>query len=177
MLVGIDPRHVVKMKRDAPEMQYQTWLGVNVGRRTMTAGNSAAHVQRAIQTGQNIRARFPQSHLLPKRGSIYHTLDIIMASSTLPGVRSPASPRSGATSPRPKFDSDQLKPYIKKLLSSTLQDVTWADFKEKERKGALMKEIGDRVKERMLGTHVSLPPAGRAVHLNCIQRLSQEDCG
>ncbi|KAH9978044.1 hypothetical protein BGW80DRAFT_1285539 [Lactifluus volemus] len=73
-----------------------------------------------------------------------------MASSTLPGLRSPASPRSGATSPRPKFDSDQLKPYIKKLLSSTLQDVTWADFKEKERKGALMKEIGDRVKERML---------------------------
>jgi phage head maturation protease len=39
--------------------------------------------------------------------------------------------------------------------------VTWADFKEKESKGALMKEIGDRVKERMLGTHASLPPAGR----------------
>ncbi|KAI0254303.1 hypothetical protein BJV78DRAFT_1121771 [Lactifluus subvellereus] len=75
-----------------------------------------------------------------------------MASSGLPGVRSPASPRSGATSPRPKFDSDQLKPYIKKLLDSTLQNVTWADFrdKERERRGALMKEIGDRVKERML---------------------------
>jgi tctex1 domain-containing protein 2 len=81
-----------------------------------------------------------------------------MASSGLPAVRSPASPRSGATSPRPKFDSDQLQPYIKKLLSSTLQNVTWTDFKEKERRGALIKEIGARVKERMLGAHVLLPP-------------------
>ncbi|KAH9077435.1 hypothetical protein EDB83DRAFT_2350005, partial [Lactarius deliciosus] len=62
----------------------------------------------------------------------------------------PVSPRSGATSPRPKFDSDQLKPYIKKLLSSTLQNVAWADFKERERGRALVKEIGDRIKERML---------------------------
>jgi hypothetical protein len=55
-----------------------------------------------------------------------------------------------------------LKPYIKKLLASTLQNVTWADFrdKERERRGALMKEIGDRVKERMLGAYVSLPPDG-----------------
>jgi hypothetical protein len=74
-----------------------------------------------------------------------------MASSAFSGIRSPASPRSGATSPRPnKFDSDQLKTYIKKLLASTLQNVTWADFKERERGRALMKEIGDRVKERML---------------------------
>jgi hypothetical protein len=47
-----------------------------------------------------------------------------------------------------------LKTYIKKLLASTLQNVTWADFKERERGRALMKEIGDRVKERMLGTLV-----------------------
>ncbi len=77
-----------------------------------------------------------------------------MASSGFPGIRSPVSPRSGATSPRPKFDSDQLKPYIKKLLSSALQNVAWADFKERERGRALVKEIGDRVKERMLGAHV-----------------------
>jgi hypothetical protein len=78
-----------------------------------------------------------------------------MASSALSGVRSPASPRSGATSPRPnKFDSDQLKTYIKKLLASTVQNVTWPEFKERERGRALMKEIGDRVKERMLGTLV-----------------------
>ncbi|KAF8505521.1 hypothetical protein F5888DRAFT_1604094 [Russula emetica] len=74
-----------------------------------------------------------------------------MASSALSGIRSPTSPRSGATSPRPnKFDSDQLKTYIKKLLASTLQNVTWPEFKERERGRALMKEIGDRVKERML---------------------------
>jgi hypothetical protein len=79
-----------------------------------------------------------------------------MASSALSGVRSPASPRSGATSPRPsKFDSDQLKTYIKKLLASTLQNVTWPEFKERERGRALMKEVGDRVKERMLGTLVT----------------------
>ena len=78
-----------------------------------------------------------------------------MASSTLSGIRSPASPRSGATSPRPnKFDSDLLKTYIKKLLASTLQTVTWLEFKERERGRALMKEVGDRVKERMLGTLV-----------------------
>ncbi|KAH9999410.1 hypothetical protein BJV77DRAFT_939774 [Russula vinacea] len=71
-----------------------------------------------------------------------------MASSALSGVRSPASPRSGATSPRPsKFDSDQLKTYIKKLLASTLQNVTWPEFKERERGRALMKEVGDRVKK------------------------------
>jgi hypothetical protein len=123
----------------------------------MTAvGNSAAHVQRAISKQDKTYALFAKA-----RFYLSHNLIKTMASSTLPGLRSPASPRSGATSPRPKFDSDQLKPYIKKLLSSTLQDVTWADFKEKERKGALMKEIGDRVKERMLGTHVSLPPNGR----------------
>jgi hypothetical protein len=45
-----------------------------------------------------------------------------------------------------------LKTYIKKLLASTLQTVTWPEFKERERGRALMKEIGDRVKERMLGT-------------------------
>ena len=78
-----------------------------------------------------------------------------MASSTLSGIRSPASPRSGATSPRPaKFDSDQLKTYIKKLLASTLQNVTWTEFREKERGRGLMKEIGDRVKERMLGARI-----------------------
>ena len=74
-----------------------------------------------------------------------------MASSAFPGIRSPVSPRSGATSPRPKFDSDQLKPYIKKLLSSTLQNVAWAEFKEREKGRALVKEIGERIKERMLG--------------------------
>jgi hypothetical protein len=47
-----------------------------------------------------------------------------------------------------------LKTYIKKLLASMLQSVAWPEFKERERGRALMKEIGDRVKERMLGTLV-----------------------
>lgn len=83
-----------------------------------------------------------------------------MASSTLSGIRSPVSPRSGAASPRPsKFDADQLKTYIKKLLASTLQNVTWTEFRDKERGRALMKEVGDRVKERMLGAPHPLPNA------------------
>ncbi|KAF8165165.1 hypothetical protein B0H34DRAFT_793585 [Crassisporium funariophilum] len=66
------------------------------------------------------------------------------------GLRSPPPPRSSAPSPRPKFDGDLLKAYIKKLLSSTLQTSAWPDPKEKERVKSWMKEIGERVKERML---------------------------
>lgn len=66
------------------------------------------------------------------------------------GLRSPPPPRSSASSPRPKFDSDLLKAYMKKLLSSTLQTSTWPEPKERERVKAWMKEIGERVKERML---------------------------
>lgn len=66
------------------------------------------------------------------------------------GLRSPPPPRSSAPSPRPKFDSDLLKAYMKKLLSSTLQTSTWPEPKERERVKAWMKEIGERVKERML---------------------------
>lgn len=39
---------------------------------------------------------------------------------------------------------------MKKLLSSTLQTATWPEPKERERVKAWMKEIGERVKERML---------------------------
>ncbi|KJA30125.1 hypothetical protein HYPSUDRAFT_126350 [Hypholoma sublateritium FD-334 SS-4] len=67
-----------------------------------------------------------------------------------PGLRSPPPPRSGAPSPRPKFDADLLRAYMKKLLSSTLQTATWPEPKERERVKAWMKEIGERVKERML---------------------------
>jgi hypothetical protein len=51
-----------------------------------------------------------------------------------------------------------LKTYIKKLLASMLQNVAWPEFKERERGRALMKEIGDRVKERMLGTPCTTRP-------------------
>jgi len=65
------------------------------------------------------------------------------------GVRSPPS-RSSAASPRPKFDADSLKTYMKKLLASTLQSSTWPEAKEREKVKSWIKEIGERVKERML---------------------------
>ncbi|KIK65433.1 hypothetical protein GYMLUDRAFT_38892 [Collybiopsis luxurians FD-317 M1] len=60
------------------------------------------------------------------------------------------SPRSEVPSPRPKFDSDLLKAYIKKLLSTTLSSSTWPEPKDRDRVKSWMKEIGDRVKDRML---------------------------
>lgn len=66
------------------------------------------------------------------------------------GLRSPASPRSNTSSPRPKFDSDSLKAYIKKLLPSILQTATWPEAKERDKVKEWIKEIGERVKERMV---------------------------
>ncbi|KAF9469052.1 hypothetical protein BDZ94DRAFT_1245257 [Collybia nuda] len=72
------------------------------------------------------------------------------------GLRSPPPPRSDAASPRPKFDSELLKAYMKKLLSSTLQNNSWPDQKERERVKEWIHEIGARVKERM----VEIQPRG-----------------
>ncbi|GJE84635.1 dynein light chain Tctex-type family protein [Phanerochaete sordida] len=66
------------------------------------------------------------------------------------GLRSPSNPRSSAPSPRPTFDSDLLRAYMKKLLQSTLQNATWPPARERDRVKGWMKEIGERVKERML---------------------------
>ncbi|KAF5387804.1 hypothetical protein D9615_000238 [Tricholomella constricta] len=71
------------------------------------------------------------------------------------GLRSPP-PRSDAASPRPNFDADLLKAYMKKLLSSTLQNNTWPEHKDRDRVKGWMKEIGERVKERM----VEIQPRG-----------------
>ncbi|CAE6515572.1 unnamed protein product, partial [Rhizoctonia solani] len=48
-----------------------------------------------------------------------------------------------------RFDSDQLRGYIKKLLPSTLQGAVW-DSKDRDQSKAWTKEIGERVKARML---------------------------
>jgi len=66
------------------------------------------------------------------------------------GLRSPPTPRSGATTPRPTFDSELLRAYMKKLLQTTLQTATWPEPRERDRVKAWMKEIGERVKERMI---------------------------
>ncbi|EEB99288.1 hypothetical protein MPER_01061, partial [Moniliophthora perniciosa FA553] len=61
-----------------------------------------------------------------------------------PGLRSPPTPRSEVSSPRPKFDSDLLKAYIKKLLSSTLNSASWPESKDRDRVKTWMQEIGER---------------------------------
>lgn len=82
--------------------------------------------------------------------SLLHKRTRIMSLSTHSGLRSPPPRSSGASSPRPKFDSDLLKAYMKKLLSSTLQNSTWPEPKERDKLKQWMKELGERVKERML---------------------------
>ncbi|EPQ59562.1 hypothetical protein GLOTRDRAFT_136406 [Gloeophyllum trabeum ATCC 11539] len=66
-------------------------------------------------------------------------------------VRSP-TPRSQAASPgpRPTFDAELLKAYMKKLLQSTLQSAAWPGAKDRAKVKDWMKEIGERVKERMI---------------------------
>ena len=71
------------------------------------------------------------------------------------GLRSPSNPRSAAPSPRPSFDSDLLRAYMKKLLQSTLQTATWPPARERDKVKGWIKEIGERVKERMLGALMS----------------------
>ncbi|KAI0786353.1 hypothetical protein C8Q75DRAFT_808347 [Abortiporus biennis] len=73
-----------------------------------------------------------------------------MASSTSTGFMSPQTPRSSASSPRPTFDTDLLRAYVKKLLQTNLQSSTWPETKDRDKVKAWIKEIGDRVKERML---------------------------
>src|SRR5260221_4534803 len=66
---------------------------------------------------------------------------------TSSGLRSSPLPRSLAAS---KFDGDLLKGYMAKLLPSTLQNNSWSEAKERDNAKSWMKEIGERVKQRML---------------------------
>ncbi|CAE6347305.1 unnamed protein product [Rhizoctonia solani] len=68
-----------------------------------------------------------------------------------PNLQSPTGQRTVQLSSAPpkKFDSDQLRGYIKKLLPSTLQGAVW-DSKDRDQSKAWTKEIGERVKARML---------------------------
>ncbi|EJD01046.1 uncharacterized protein FOMMEDRAFT_110552 [Fomitiporia mediterranea MF3/22] len=66
------------------------------------------------------------------------------------GVRSPPPLPTDAPSPRPQFDSDTLKTYIKKLLSTTLQNESYPAPRDRDKIKAWCKEIGERVKEQML---------------------------
>ncbi|KDQ14674.1 hypothetical protein BOTBODRAFT_55200 [Botryobasidium botryosum FD-172 SS1] len=94
---------------------------------------------------------------LSTRMQLRHATGPPRSNSPLPGPSPLASPpttstslsRSNQASPRPKFDCDALKPYIKVLLSKTLTGYTW-DPKERDRTKSMCKEIGERVKERMI---------------------------
>lgn len=59
-------------------------------------------------------------------------------------------------SPRPKFDTELLKAYMKKLLLATLQNHSWPEKKDRDRVKGWIKDIGERVKERM----VEIQPKG-----------------
>ena len=88
------------------------------------------------------------------------TLTTSMATTIASGLRSPPTPRSSAPSPRPStapsprptFDAELLKAYMKELLQSTLKNATWPEPRERDKVKAWIKEIGERVKKRMLGT-------------------------
>jgi hypothetical protein len=80
---------------------------------------------------------------------------------TRSAASSPAPSSSGGAPPAPRtpFNSDLLRAYMKKLLASTLGAATWPDPRERARVKGWMREIGERVKERMLGA--SAPAPGR----------------
>lgn len=69
------------------------------------------------------------------------------------GLRTPSTQRSNSPSPKPSFDAELLRTYMKVLLQTTLQTATWPSPRDRDRVRAWMKEIGERVKERMLGAH------------------------
>jgi hypothetical protein len=61
---------------------------------------------------------------------------------------------------------------MKKLLSSTLQNSTWSEANERDNAKRWMKEIGERVKERML----EVQPRGLCVFFKkiCLQTSAEQ---
>ncbi|WOO80931.1 putative protein [Vanrija pseudolonga] len=57
--------------------------------------------------------------------------------------------RSATASPRPKFPADQLRPFIRTLLSKTLVKVSW-DSQDRSRMAFYSKELCERIKQRMI---------------------------
>ena len=83
-------------------------------------------------------------------------------------MRSPTTPRSEVSSPRQKFDSEMLKGYMKKLFPATLQSSVWPPSKDRDQVKLWIKEIGERVKERMLGTWCRSFLAFALTNLSCL---------
>lgn len=91
------------------------------------------------------------------------------------GLRSPSSARSAAPSPRPTFDCELLKAYMKKLLQTNLHSTVWPPARERDKVKSWMKEIGERVKERMLGTCTYTSSYLRVADAS-FQRYNPVDC-
>jgi len=92
-------------------------------------------------------------------------------------MRSPTTPRSEVSSPRQKFDSEMLKGYMKKLFPATLQSSVWPPSKDRDQVKLWIKEIGERVKERMLGMQYCrfvVSPFTNNPHLQKYSRVASE---
>ncbi|KAG8759410.1 hypothetical protein FRC14_005984 [Serendipita sp. 396] len=77
----------------------------------------------------------------------------ILSPSHTPAWSTPRSPLSSVASTRPrpkKFDAEGLSGYIKHVLSSTLSSQRWPETKDRDKVKVWCREIGERVKERML---------------------------
>ena len=72
------------------------------------------------------------------------------SSPRLPGLSLSSRQSNASPIPRPQFDAELLKAYMKKLLATTLLNASWPEAKDRDRVKAWMKEIGERVKERMV---------------------------
>ncbi|KAL1723532.1 hypothetical protein EV715DRAFT_246119 [Schizophyllum commune] len=72
------------------------------------------------------------------------------SSPRLPGLSLSSRQSNASPIPRPQFDADLLRAYMKKLLATTLLNASWPEAKDRDRVKAWMKEIGERVKERMV---------------------------
>lgn len=73
-----------------------------------------------------------------------------MTSSASSGHRSPSNAPLSPYASRPRFDNDLLRGYMKHLLASTFQGATWPGQRDRDRVKRWIKEVGERVKERML---------------------------
>jgi len=67
-----------------------------------------------------------------------------------PAFSTPRSSVASSRQPPKKFDGEGLTGYMKHLLSATLSSQRWPESKDRDKVKLWCREIGERVKERML---------------------------
>lgn len=115
----------------------------------------APRVGQEVRVGQNTNTQSRWPDRRPQRQVF------LRSPPTMATNAGPASPLLS------KFDSELLRGYVKKLLSSTLQGSVWP-HKDRDRTRAWCKEIGERVKERMIGRSASFRCSHLLVTKCCI---------